>query len=111
MGVNGAGSHSYGKEAEKLPLHSDQGVQYISRAYVQLTKAYGITPSMSRKGNPHGKAMTEAFPMLKAKCHDRHRSASFHHANDLIGSFVLICNDKRNRQKAGMPPLLLWHTG
>lgn len=55
--------------------------------------------------------MTEAFPMLKAKCHDRHRSASFHHANDLIGSFVLICNDKRNRQKAGMPPLLLWHTG
>lgn len=29
----------------------------------------------------------------------------------MIGRFVLICNDKRNRQKAGMPPLSLWHTG
>ena len=38
--------------AAELHLHSDQGFQYTSQAYFQLTKQYGITPSMSRKGNP-----------------------------------------------------------
>ena len=37
--------------AAELQLHSDQGFQYTSRAYFNLTQAYGITPSMSRKGS------------------------------------------------------------
>ena len=32
--------------AAELQLHSDQGFQYTSRAYFNLTPAYGITPSM-----------------------------------------------------------------
>ncbi len=43
--------------AAELHLHSDQGFQYTSQAYFQLTKQYGITPSMSRKGNPYDNAM------------------------------------------------------
>ena len=39
------------KEQEKvtaeLRLHSDQGFQYISLAYFNLTKEYGITPYFS----------------------------------------------------------------
>ena len=35
----------------ELQLHSDQGFQYTSQAYFDLTKEYGITPSMSRRGN------------------------------------------------------------
>ena len=31
--------------------HSDQGVQYASRVYVDRWRSAGITPSMSRKGN------------------------------------------------------------
>lgn len=31
----------------KEQLHSDQGFQYTSQAYFNLTQAYGITPSMS----------------------------------------------------------------
>jgi len=40
------------KVADGLALHSDQGFQYTSQAYFDLTKEYGITPSMSRRGNP-----------------------------------------------------------
>ena len=39
------------KVAAELQLHSDQGSQYTSQAYFDLTKEYGITPSMSRRGN------------------------------------------------------------
>ncbi|PWM52024.1 MAG: hypothetical protein DBX60_05705 [Bacillota bacterium] len=45
--------------AVELQLHSDQGFQYTSQAYFQLTKQYGITPSMSRRGNPYDNAMAE----------------------------------------------------
>ena len=36
--------------AAELQLHSDQGFQYTSQGYFNLTQSYGITPSMSRKG-------------------------------------------------------------
>jgi len=52
-----------GKEAvtAELQLHSDQGFQYTSRAYFNLTKEYGITPSMSRRGNCLDNAPAENF--------------------------------------------------
>jgi transposase InsO family protein len=37
--------------AAELQLHSDQGFQYTSQAYFTLTRDYGTTPSMSRRGN------------------------------------------------------------
>ena len=40
------------KVAAELQLHSDQGAQYASQAYFELTQQYGITPSMSRRGKP-----------------------------------------------------------
>ena len=40
------------KVTAELQLHSDQGFQYTSQAYFKLTQSYGITPSMSRRGNP-----------------------------------------------------------
>ena len=53
--------------AAELHLHSDQGFQYTSQAYFQLTKQYGITPSMSRKGNPpcQGKEILMTMPWRK----------------------------------------------
>ena len=47
--------------AAELQLHSDQGFQYTSNAYFKLTQSYGITPSMSSKGNPYDNAMAENF--------------------------------------------------
>ena len=43
----------------ELQLHSDQGFQYTSTGYFNLTKEYGITPSMSRRGNCYDNAMAE----------------------------------------------------
>ena len=55
--------------AAELQLHSDQGFQYTSSAYFNLTKEYGITPSMSRRGNPYDNAMAENyFSILKTEC-------------------------------------------
>ena len=49
--------------AAELQLHSDQGSQYTSQAYFNLTKEYGITPSMSRRGNCYDNAMAENFSL------------------------------------------------
>ena len=47
--------------AAELHLHSDQGFQYTSQAYFDLTKSYGITPSMSRRGTVIDTTMAENF--------------------------------------------------
>ena len=49
------------KIAAELNLHSDQGFQYTSHGYFALTKEYGITPSMSRRGNCYDNAIAENF--------------------------------------------------
>jgi putative transposase len=41
--------------------HSDQGVQYASREYVELLTSYGVIISMSRIGNPYDNATIESF--------------------------------------------------
>lgn len=47
--------------AAGLVHHSDQGVQYASRVYVDRLRSMGMTPSMSRKGNPYDNARMESF--------------------------------------------------
>jgi len=42
-------------------LHSDQGMQYRSNRYNQLTKIYNVTPSMSGKGTCLDNACAEGF--------------------------------------------------
>ena len=88
------------KAAEELQLHSDQGFQYTSHAYFQLTQSYGITPSMSRRGNPYDNAMAENFfSILKTECLYRHKPASFREADDLIDRYIHFYNHERIQQK------------
>ena len=49
------------KVTDGLALHSDQGFQYTSQEYFNLTQAYHISPSMSRRGNPYDNALAENF--------------------------------------------------
>ena len=98
------------RAAEELQLHSDQGFQYTSHAYFQLTQSYGITPSMSRRGNPYDNAMAENFfSILKVECLYRHKPATFHEANDLIDRYIHFYNHERIQFKTGVPPLSLRH--
>ena len=97
--------------AAELQLHSDQGFQYTSQAYFKLTQSYGITPSMSRKGNPYDNAMAENFfSILKTECIYRHKPKTFKDANDLIDRYIHFYNHERIQLKTGVAPLSLRHS-
>lgn len=97
--------------AAELQLHSDQGFQYTSQAYFNLTQSYGITPSMSSKGNPYDNAMAENFfSILKTECIYRHKPKTFKEANELIDSYIHFYNHERIQLKTGVAPLTLRHS-
>ncbi|BDF71401.1 integrase [Oscillospiraceae bacterium] len=92
--------------AAELHLHSDQGFQYTSQAYFNLTQEYGITPSMSRRGNCYDNAMAENFfSILKTECIYRLKPASFEEANHIIDRFIYFYNHERIQLKTGEAPL------
>ena len=97
--------------AAELQLHSDQGFQYTSQAYFKLTQSYGITPSMSRKGNPYDNAMAENFfSILKTECIYRHKPQSFAEAENMIDRYINFYNNERIQLKTGVAPLTLRHS-
>lgn len=99
------------KVAAELQLHSDQGFQYTSQAYFDLTKEYGITPSMSRRGNCYDNAMAENFfSILKTECIYRQKIATFQQARQLIDDFIYFYNHDRIQLKTGVAPLALRHS-
>lgn len=94
------------KVAGELHLHSDQGFQYTSQAYFNLTKEYGITPSMSRRGNPYDNAMAENFfSMLKTECVSRCKIQSFEQARQLIDDYIHFYYFERYQLKYRLTPL------
>ena len=101
------------KEAQKkekvtaeLQLHSDQGFQYTSQAYFKLTQSYGITPSMSRRGNPYDNAMAENFfSILKTECIYRTKLQTYEEARLLIGEYIHFYNHQRIQLKTKLTPL------
>lgn len=99
------------KVAEELQLHSDQGSQYTSQAYFDLTKGYGITPSMSRRGNCYDNAMAENFfSILKTECIYRHHPATYDEARMLIDNYIYFYNNQRIQLKTGVAPLTQRHS-
>ena len=97
--------------AAELQLHSDQGFQYTSHGYFKLTQSYGITPSMSRKGNPYDNAMAENFfSILKTECIYRHKPNTFREADDLIDRYIYFYNHERIQNRTGVAPLTLRHS-
>ena len=99
------------KVAGRLQLHSDQGFQYTSQAYFNLTKEYGITPSMSRRGNCYDNALAENFfSILKSECIYRQKIKTFQQANQLIDDFIYFYNHVRIQLKTGVAPLECRHS-
>ena len=49
--------------------HSDRGSQYAAASFRARLQAAGVTPSMSRRGNPYDNALAESFvATLKTEC-------------------------------------------
>ena len=94
------------KVTAELQLHSDQGFQYTSTAYYRLTQSYGITPSMSRRGNPYDNALAENFfSILKTECIYRVKLQTYEEARLLIGEYIHFYNHQRIQLKTKLTPL------
>ena len=90
----------------ELQLHSDQGFQYTSHGYFKLTQSYGITPSMSSRGNPYDNAMAENFfSILKTECIYRVKLKTYEEARLLIGEYIHFYNHERIQIKTKLTPL------
>ena len=94
------------KVTAELQLHSDQGFQYTSQAYYKLTQRYGITPSMSRRGNPYDNALAENFfSILKTECIYRTKIATLAEARELIDDYIYFYNNQRIQTKTKLTPM------
>lgn len=94
------------KVTAELQLHSDQGFQYTSQAYFKLTQSYGITPSMSRKGNPYDNALAENFfSILKTECIYRTKLKTYQEARLLIDEYIYFYNNQRIQLKTKLTPI------
>ena len=51
----------WNENMQGLIHHSDQGVQYASKEYIECLDAHGISISMSVQGNPYDNAFAESF--------------------------------------------------
>ena len=96
------------KVAADLQLHSDQGFQYTSNEYYRLTKENGITPSMSRRGNPYDNAMAENFfSILKTECTRRVKYNTVEEAKEDIEAYIYFYNNERIQTSTKLTPLEL----
>ncbi len=94
------------KITAELQLHSDQGFQYTSNEYFNLTKEYGISPSMSRRGNPYDNALAENFfSILKTECIYRTKLHSYDEARLIITDYINFYNNFRIQTKTKLTPL------
>ena len=86
--------------------HSDQGVQYACRAYVQVLEAAEARISMSGKGRPRDNAQAESF--MRTLKHEEvylQDYQTFHEAKQAIGRFINeVYNEKRLHSSLGYRP-------
>ena len=85
-----------------LTFHSDRGSQYASDDFREVLKEYGITPSMSRKGNCWDNACAETlFGSLKVERLHGERFATIRQAKDATLAWLLWYNRKRMHSTLG----------
>ena len=93
------------KVTDGLALHSDQGFQYTSQEYFNLTQAYHISPSMSRRGNPYDNALAENFfSILKTECIHRVKLKTFTETELVIDEYIHFYNHVRLQSKTKLTP-------
>ena len=93
------------KVTADVQLHSDQGFQYTSNPYFKLTQSYGITPSMSRRGNPYDNALAENFfSILKTECIYRVKLKTYDEARLIISQYIDFYNNDRIQLKTKLTP-------
>jgi transposase InsO family protein len=90
----------------ELIHHSDRGVQYASQMYIDRLKEFGISVSMSGKGNAYDNAFAESFiKTLKVEEVYIKEYRTFEDAFANIKHFIeLVYNEKRLHSSIGYVP-------
>ena len=83
--------------------HSDQGVQYLSSAYISTLKAHGIEISIARRGCPWENGYAERLiRTLKEEEVYLNDYQDIHEARDRIGHFITqVYHQKRPHSALG----------
>ena len=93
------------KVTDGLALHSDQGSQYTSQAYFDLSQEYHFSPSMSSPGCPYDNAaMENFFGTLKTECLYRVKFSSRQELERLIDEYIYFYNFERITLNNGLTP-------
>ncbi len=81
--------------------HSDRGVQYLCKEYVELLHSHGFHISCSRKGNPYDNAFAESFfKTLKSNEVDLQKYRDIWDVTDRVPEFLEdIYNERRVHSK------------
>ncbi len=87
-------------------IQSDQGAQFQSSAYCFLTSQFGITPSMSRRGNCLDNAPTESFfSHLKEELIRHIKIKDFREAVLVVDDYIHFYNHDRIQLKTKLTPI------
>jgi len=88
-------------------LHSDRGFQYTSHAFRRMTKAAGITQSMSRVGKCIDNGPMESFwGALKCESYYLHKFEEFDELRNAVQRYIQFYNEDRYQQRLnGLSPL------
>jgi putative transposase len=81
--------------------HSDQGVQYASKEYMQMLWKHGMLPSMSRPRNPYDNATCESF--LKTLKREEIHATTYRDFEDLqkrLEEFIELYYNQRRLHSA-----------
>jgi putative transposase len=89
------------KPSVGLIHHSDQGVQYTSKAYQQQLKDKGMLASMSRKGMPYDNAMIESFfSSLKQELTHHEKFKTLDEARYKIFSYIEVFYNRQRKHSS-----------
>jgi len=83
--------------------HSDRGIQYCCKEYVELLKTNSIRISMTENGDPYENALAERVNgILKDEWLNLERFHSFEYAENRINEVIKIYNEVRPHLSCGM---------
>lgn len=92
------------KNDSAIIIHTDRGVQYVSKAYLATTPAGQFIHSYSRKGNPWDNAVIESFhALIKREWLNRFVIKNLNHAKSLVFEYIeAFYNTTRIHSHCGM---------
>jgi transposase InsO family protein len=91
------------RPAKGLIHHSDRGSQYCAHDYRKLLNQFGMTASMSRKGNCYDNAPMESFwgTLKQELVHHRHYRTRQEAINDITEYIEVFYNRQRRQARLG----------